>query len=1071
MPIQDVLFDIIVKGKAAKEELRGVSGEFLKAGRAADNLTKDTMEHAEAAKRDAAATNTQSQAYKKQGRDVNSVRSQLKRFRAEQVKNSRAGNNLRNVLSKVGLAFGALQLANLAKDAAIFAGEAEGVVRAFERLDNSEKILNDLKEATKGTVTELELMRGAVRANNFQIPLESLGNLMAFAKARADDTGESIDYLVNSIVTGIGRKSTLVLDNLGITATQLRDELGGAAVEASSIAEIAAAVGRIAGRDLAKAGTVADTNKNRYEQWAVELTNVKLELGQLVNRLVGDFNPNVQGAADRIREFIRNIDLDVVKALLAGLFNLAKAWIALQVVQVASRAAMIAWNAIAVAGRVASLALAVAQNVLAGNTTRAAAAFRLLTAAIISNPFALVLGTLIALAPLIVRFVRGLGQGADETERLSREQQLLNRAQEKYNKQLKSTIAQSKIDFQLLKETNFGTKERKDLINDINRQYGTTIQNLKDETAFARQVDAAYQGVVNSLKQKVALQVREKELLPLLEEQYDLQKQLEELEAKRQEQQKKGFNIAGNLYKQYQDLNFALNANLGLQRDLLNFDFGLGTGATGSGSPAAAAAQAASDVLEGSIAGIQAQISTLEKRRNEQIKLFMDGALNLKQYRAITQAIEAERKRLNDALEELSPVEPYKAQDESIAEIQKEINSIQDAIAQTEERGFLTPELEAQLEEAKARLAVAQAQLRQLKIDNDFLLQEEEIKHQQEIIKITGEYNGKVLETEEEKNAAIIDLDIQLLQARLETMRQLGTLTELEETRIQNRIAELRLERQKVLNGEQLDQHKQFLDDWKDLELSQRIDLFQRVTQAAFDLTRTLTQIQIDQLQQLTRLQEQRVNDALRIAEDGNTQLLEEEQARLDELNRQRAQYVRQQQAIAALEIVANSAIAISKAAAEGGAAAPFTIAATLIALAAGLAQARAVAAQAAFREGVVDFQGKGTGTSDSNVVRISHGESVITAEGTNKAPKLLTAINEGRVSDSMLERLVTGRNITIAQQANDSGGRTLESKELKEMLNIMRGQTSGGVNISPAGIVRIVDKAHHGRKRIHSKL
>jgi hypothetical protein len=52
------------------------------------------------------------------------------------------------------------------------------------------------------------------------------------------------------------------------------------------------------------------------------------------------------------------------------------------------------------------------------------------------------------------------------------------------------------------------------------------------------------------------------------------------------------------------------------------------------------------------------------------------------------------------------------------------------------------------------------------------------------------------------------------------------------------------------------------------------------------------------------------------------------------------------------------------------------------------------------FAEGVIDYKGKGTEKSDSNTVRISNRESVITAEGTKKAPKTLDLINKGMISD-----------------------------------------------------------------------
>jgi hypothetical protein len=48
------------------------------------------------------------------------------------------------------------------------------------------------------------------------------------------------------------------------------------------------------------------------------------------------------------------------------------------------------------------------------------------------------------------------------------------------------------------------------------------------------------------------------------------------------------------------------------------------------------------------------------------------------------------------------------------------------------------------------------------------------------------------------------------------------------------------------------------------------------------------------------------------------------------------------------------------------------------------------------FADGVVGFKGKGGPRDDKNWVRISSGESVITAEGTQKNRALLEAINNG---------------------------------------------------------------------------
>ena len=89
------------------------------------------------------------------------------------------------------------------------AANADGVRRAFDKLDRP-GMLSELRKATKDTVNDLELMQAAVRAKDFRIPLEDLGKYLQFARLKAQQTGQSVDYLTDSILTGLGRKSLLI---------------------------------------------------------------------------------------------------------------------------------------------------------------------------------------------------------------------------------------------------------------------------------------------------------------------------------------------------------------------------------------------------------------------------------------------------------------------------------------------------------------------------------------------------------------------------------------------------------------------------------------------------------------------------------------------------------------------------------------------------------------------------------------------------------------------------------------------------------------------------------------------
>ena len=106
---------------------------------------------------------------------------------------------------------------DLAAEGVEMAQAADGVTHAFRQLDDGH-ILDNLRKATKGTVTELDLMKAAVQAKDFRIPLEDLGKYLQFAQLKAQQTGQSVEYMTNSIVTGLGRKSVMILDNLGISS-------------------------------------------------------------------------------------------------------------------------------------------------------------------------------------------------------------------------------------------------------------------------------------------------------------------------------------------------------------------------------------------------------------------------------------------------------------------------------------------------------------------------------------------------------------------------------------------------------------------------------------------------------------------------------------------------------------------------------------------------------------------------------------------------------------------------------------------------------------------------------------
>jgi len=200
----------------------------------------------------------------------------LKQFRG-------AMGNIDHSLKKLSGGFGALGgmigasfaidiIQQFAAESIQLATKMEGVEAAFNRL-NDPNLLDNLREATAGTVDDLKLMQTAVKADNFRIPMDVLAKGLEFAQRRAQATGESVDYMVDSFVTGLGRESVKILDNLGISSLELQEKT-------KELGSMAAAVGQIMDQEFEKVGARVTTTSMRIDQQRASITNLKSEIGE-----------------------------------------------------------------------------------------------------------------------------------------------------------------------------------------------------------------------------------------------------------------------------------------------------------------------------------------------------------------------------------------------------------------------------------------------------------------------------------------------------------------------------------------------------------------------------------------------------------------------------------------------------------------------------------------------------------------------------------------------------------------------------------------------------------------------
>lgn len=181
------------------------------------------------------------------------------------------------------------------------------------------------------------------------------------------------------------------------------------------------------------------------------------------------------------------------------------------------------------------------------------------------------------------------------------------------------------------------------------------------------------------------------------------------------------------------------------------------------------------------------------------------------------------------------------------------------------------------------------------------------------------------------------------------------------------------------------------------------IQSFNTVVAAALNAANAIYAIQLNQNEREIAATREKIEYATELAERGNTDLLNSEKARLDELQKKRDEIADRQLAVNAIIQASNQAVALSeaigavvKAAAQGD---PYTIALRVAAAVAALIAGVTAIKQAfsvGFKDGVIDLQGPGTGKSDSIPARLSKGESVMTAEETKEHKDALKAMREG---------------------------------------------------------------------------
>lgn len=389
------------------------------------------------------------------------------------------------------------------------AESADGVIHAFEKI-GTEDYLQTLREATKGTVSDIELMKAAVKAKDFRIPLEDLGKYLSFAQLKAQQTGQSLDYMVDSIVTGLGRQSPQILDNLGLSAAEIKEQTK----ETGSFMK---AVATIVEKNLAQAGETYISAADRAARRTVELENAQISLGKTLLPLKDEFTDiygQIQiGAINAIKYIVKHRDtLWILAKVVALLTATYLSYVAAQKVAYlwSLRAtALSKLKAAAVAVENAMLQLSVLRHAVLNKTmTTSIALQKAFNVVLKLSPWGVVLGGITLVVGALLMF----NKRADTATIV---QKKLNDIHDEANRKVEEERIKIEMLTRRIHDNSLSLDERRAAISALQKIVPDYTAKLSKEGRVYDENTAALTRYINALKEKALLEGAKEELKKL----------------------------------------------------------------------------------------------------------------------------------------------------------------------------------------------------------------------------------------------------------------------------------------------------------------------------------------------------------------------------------------------------------------------------------------------------------------------------------------------------------------------------------------------------------------------------
>lgn len=175
---------------------------------------------------------------------------------------------------------------------------------------SADEILNKLRNTSGNTINDMSLIKTASAAMSLGVTndADKMANLLEIARNKARLKGIETQQAFEDIVTGIGRASPQILDNLSIRIPAAFEQMTEGMSDAQKVAVLFEMTLKEGNAELEGMGGMADSSADSFRQLETSWTNLKTSGGELVTNVFEPINVVLAIGMDKAAGLLKSFD-------------------------------------------------------------------------------------------------------------------------------------------------------------------------------------------------------------------------------------------------------------------------------------------------------------------------------------------------------------------------------------------------------------------------------------------------------------------------------------------------------------------------------------------------------------------------------------------------------------------------------------------------------------------------------------------------------------------------------------------------------------------------------------------